>query len=212
MTVTSGPFIVIEGVEGSGKTTQTRALARKLIREGIDHVIANDPGMTPLGKRVRRWLKSDETASPITELFLFLGARTALTDSTLRGAIEGGKVVISHRYTYSTLAYQGYGRGLDIKMLRNMNNIATGGLSPDLVILLDLSTQLGMERIAYRALDRIEQEGIDFHDRVRRGYKTLASEGQEKWLVIDGSQPKSKISKIIWHNVIKLVEQKKIGH
>ena len=137
-----------------------------------------------------------------------MGARSALTDSTLRGAIEEGKVVISHRYTYSTLAYQGYGRGLDIEMLKNMNNIATGGLIPDLVILLDLSTQQGMERIAYRPLDRIEQEGIDFHDRVRRGYKTLASDSNEKWLVIDGSQPKSQISKIIWENVSKLIDQK----
>ncbi len=211
MSSNEGPFIVFEGVEGSGKTTQTRALARKLINEGIDHIVANDPGITPLGKRVRRWLKSDETASPITELFLFLGARSALTDSTLRGAIEEGKVVISHRYTYSTLAYQGYGRGLDIEMLKNMNNIATGGLIPDLVILLDLSTQQGMERIAYRPLDRIEQEGIDFHDRVRRGYKTLASDSNEKWLVIDGSQPKSKISKIIWENVSKLIDQKNTG-
>ena len=211
MSSNEGPFIVFEGVEGSGKTTQTRALARKLINEGIDHIVANDPGITPLGKRVRRWLKSDETASPITELFLFLGARSALTDSTLRGAIEEGKVVISHRYTYSTLAYQGYGRGLDIEMLKNMNNIATGGLIPDLVILLDLSTQQGMERIAYRPLDRIEQEGIDFHDRVRRGYKTLASDSNEKWLVIDGSQPKSQISKIIWENVSKLIDQKNTG-
>ena len=211
MSSNEGPFIVFEGVEGSGKTTQTRALARKLINEKIDHIVANDPGITPLGKRVRRWLKSDETASPITELFLFLGARSALTDSTLRGAIEEGKVVISHRYTYSTLAYQGYGRGLDIEMLKNMNNIATGGLIPDLVILLDLSTQQGMERIAYRPLDRIEQEGIDFHDRVRRGYKTLASDSNEKWLVIDGSQPKSQISKIIWENVSKLIDQKNTG-
>ena len=211
MSSNEGPFIVFEGVEGSGKTTQTRALARKLINEKIDHIVANDPGITPLGKRVRRWLKSDETASPITELFLFLGARSALTDSTLRGAIREGKVVISHRYTYSTLAYQGYGRGLDIEMLKNMNNIATGGLIPDLVILLDLSTQQGMERIAYRPLDRIEQEGIDFHDRVRRGYKTLASDSNEKWLVIDGSQPKSQISKIIWENVSKLIDQKNTG-
>ena len=211
MASNTGPFIVFEGVEGSGKTTQTRTLARKLINEGIDHIVANDPGITPLGKRVRRWLKSDETASPITELFLFLGARSALTDSTLRGALEEGKVVISHRYTYSTLAYQGYGRGLDIEMLKNLNNIATGGLTPDLVILLDLSTQQGMERIAYRPLDRIEQEGIDFHDRVRRGYKTLASDSNEKWLVIDGSQPKSQISKIIWENVSKLIDQKNTG-
>lgn len=208
----TGPFIVFEGVEGSGKTTQTRTLARKLINEGIDHIVANDPGITPLGKRVRRWLKSDETASPITELFLFLGARSALTDSTLRGALEEGKVVISHRYTYSTLAYQGYGRGLDIEMLKNLNNIATGGLTPDLVILLDLSTQQGMERIAYRPLDRIEQEGIDFHDRVRRGYKSLASESDVDWLIIDGSRPKSQISKIIWENVSNLISQKKFGH
>ena len=97
-------------------------------------------------------------------------------------------------------------------MLKNLNNIATGGLTPDLVILLDLSTQQGMERIAYRPLDRIEQEGIDFHDRVRRGSKSLASESDVDWLIIDGSRPKSQISKIIWENVSNLISQKKFGH
>ena len=196
-----GIFVVFEGVEGSGKSTQSRALRRRLIHAGCPTALVHEPGGTPTGERIRRWVKGQETLTPTTELFLFSAARASLVDDVIRPALNGGKSVVCDRYMYSTVAYQGHGRGLDLATIDRMNDLATGSLEPDLVVLLDLAPDLGFDRKAGETLDRIERERGEFHVRVRRGYLELSRKDPERWLVLDSSEPRTRISERIWARV-----------
>ncbi len=200
-------FITFEGGEGSGKSVQARALYRRLSQLAIPALLTHEPGGTSLGKKLSRWLKwaQNTDISPLTELLLFNASRAQLVDKVIHPNLEKGGVVICDRYTDSTTAYQSYGRGLDLQMVKAVNNAATQGLKPDLTILLDMSAEKGLTRKKTKKQDRFEQEAIAFHQRVREGYLKLAAADPERWLVIDASQPKRKVEQIIWERVSQLL-------
>ena len=201
-------FITFEGGEGSGKSVQARALYRKLSRLPIPVVLTHEPGVTPLGKKIARWLKWGQYAiSAETELMLFNASRAQLVTGVIKPSLESGRVVICDRYSDSTTAYQSYGRGLDLDMVRSVNDAAIQGVKPDLTILLDMPVEAGLARKRDRKHDRFEQEHITFHKRVREGYLEMAAGKPGRWLVVDASQSKEKVAKIIWEKVSRLLPQ-----
>lgn len=169
-------FVVLEGVEGSGKSTQARLLSEWLEGARIAHVLTREPGGTRVGEEIRRALLHGGDVPPRTELLLMVAARAAFVDQVVRPALERGEVVIADRYELSSLAYQGYGRGVPLDDVRSVNTFATDGLQPDLTILLDLDPQEGAarRRQAGAAADRIESAGDDFHRNVARAYRLLS--------------------------------------
>lgn len=184
---TRGTFIVLEGIEGSGKTTQAALLAEWLQREGVPHLLTREPGGTALGEEIRRLLLHGDAMPASAELLLMLAARATLLEERVRPALAAGRVVIADRYSLSTLAYQGYGRGLDLQDVRSAIRFATGALAPDLTLVLEVSQQLGVERRAASrpGEDRIEGAGAAFHDRVAEAYRLLARE-EAGVTVVDG--------------------------
>jgi dTMP kinase len=205
-------FITFEGCEGCGKSAQSRALHKRLTEANIAAVLTQEPGGTPLGEGIARWLKwdGDPDISPLAELLLFNASRAELVSKVLRPALDDGKVVVSDRYTDSTIAYQGYGRGLDLATVAAINDTATGGLKPDLTILLDVPPEEGLRRKKGTPRDRFEQEDIDFHLRVRDGYLKLAAEEPSRWLVLDSTQSKDKVEQLIWQKVSRLITRQKV--
>jgi len=197
-------FIVFEGGEGCGKSTQAKALEGQLRRLGFKAVLTHEPGGTLLGNKLRRWLKWGRGVTTQTELFLFLASRSQLVTKVIRPALERGEVVICDRFDASTFAYQGYGRGMDLAFLETINSFVTDGLSPDLVILLDLDVEKGLKRKRMR-LDCFEREEFAFHHRVRDAYLKLAAADPERWLVVDGALPEEKVRDLIWTRVKQLV-------
>jgi dTMP kinase len=200
-------FITFEGGEGSGKSIQAKELYRRLSQLAIPVLLTHEPGGTPFGKKIGRWLKwsKDADISPLTELMLFNASRAQLVAEVIQPALKSGKVVISDRYADSTTAYQGYGRELNLKMVKAVNKAATQGLTPDLTILLDILVEEGLARKRTKKQDRFEQETLAFHQRVRQGYLKLATDEPGRWLVVDASQSKRKIAEIIWQRVSQLL-------
>jgi len=201
-----GLFITFEGGEGCGKSTQSRLLLKKFEQQKIPAVLTHEPGGTALGNELRKALKKKRgsSISPQAELFLVAASRAQLVAEVIHPALEEGKVVICDRFTYSTLVYQGYGRGLDLSFVETVNNVATGNLKSDLTILLDISPEQGLAR-KQSLRDRFEMEDLSFHRRVREGYLRMVAAESERWLVIDGSLPKEKIAGIIWDRVSRLL-------
>ena len=206
-------FITFEGGEGSGKSTQAGVLYRRLLKMGVPALLTHEPGGTPLGKQLRRWLKGEGEIDPQTELLLFNASRANLVSQVIRPSLEKGTVVICDRFADSTTVYQGYGRGLDFALIEAVNNIATHGLRPDLTVLLDVPVEQGLARKKLR--DRFEREGTAFHQRVRQGYLEMAKREPGRWLVIDASLPRKEITRLIWErmepilkNVRKMVEKR----
>ena len=197
-------FITFEGGEGSGKSTQAKAIYKRLLSLNIPTLLTHEPGGTPLGNSLRRWLKDKEEIDPRTELLLFNASRAHLVSHVIRPALEKGAVVICDRFAESTIAYQGYGRGFDLNLIEAINNIATQGLKPDLIIFLDIPVDQGLARKGRR--DRFEREEIAFHQRVRSGYLDMAKKEPERWLVIDGFLPKKDIQGFIWERVQQLLK------
>ena len=200
-------FITFEGGEGSGKSVQARALYRRLSKLGIPAVLTHEPGDTLLGDKIARLLKwaKDIDISPVAELLLFNASRAQLVAEVIKPNLESGKVVICDRFADSTAAYQGYGRGLDLSMVKAVNDAGTLGLRPALAILLDISVEEGLARKRGSRQDRFEQEEAAFHQRVREGYLKLAASESERWLVIDATKSKEKIAEIIWKRVSQLL-------
>jgi dTMP kinase len=200
-------FITFEGVEGCGKSTQSRLLYRRLQKLAIPALLTHEPGITALGKGITRLLKwsKDISISPLAELLLFNTSRAQLLEEVIRPALKEGKVVICDRYADSTTAYQGYGRGLDLAAVAAVNRLGTQGLTPDLTILLDVPVEGGLARKNDTAPDRFHAEKLDFHRRVRDGYLKLAKAEPERWVVIDGTQSKEAIAGIIWQRVSKML-------
>jgi len=166
-----GVLITFEGVEGSGKSTQMRRLERWLRREGYRPEITREPDGTALGAAVRRLFERPRVKpQPLAEMFLFMAARHQHVREKIRPWLRAGRVVLCDRYTDATVAYQGYGRGVEPPLIREMNVHATGGVFPDLTLLFDLDPALGFRRIGGRRLDHFEREKLAFHRRVRRGY------------------------------------------
>lgn len=191
MTERGGLFLVLEGVEGAGKSTQIVLLSRWMEEAGVPHVTTREPGGTPVGESVREVLLGDggPDMPAETELFLVLAARAALIAEVVGPALERGEVVLADRFDLSTFAYQGYGRGLGADRLRPLNRVATGGLVPDLYLLLDLPVERGLEcqaREEGRRGDRIEAEGRAFLERVAEGYRDLA-QGDDRVVPVDAA-------------------------
>lgn len=177
-------FVTLEGPEGSGKTTLMRALAVRLERNGRRVLTTREPGDGPVGPQIRNILLHGDSLEPLTEVFLFLADRTQHVADVIRPALKDGGIVLCDRYADSTVVYQGYGRGLDIETLRSWNAAATGGLTPDLTLLLDLDPAVGMARIADK--DRLDSEPIEFHRRVRDGFLQEAGRDPGRWEVLSG--------------------------
>lgn len=191
-------FISFEGIEGSGKSTALTLLAQELERRGYDVLRTREPGGCGLGRAIRPILLDARTRSlnMRAELYLFLADRAQHVAEVIRPALEAGQIVLCDRYTDSTLAYQGYGRGLDPEKLRHINEMATGGLVPDLTLLMDLPVGLGLERAGLRnqrqgtvlSEGRFDAESMDFHERVRQGYLALAAEEPQRIARINAEQ------------------------
>lgn len=197
-------FIVFEGGEGSGKSTQARALRERLKKVGYKAILTHEPGGTMLGDKLRRWVKWGRDITIPTELFLFLASRSQLTARVIRPALESGDIVVCDRYSYSTMAYQGYGRGIDMNFLESLNAFVTDGLEPDLVILMDLDAAEGLTR-KKRKWDSFEREEFIFHQRIRDGYLEMAASNPERWVVVDAALPELQVAERIWERVRELL-------
>ena len=182
------PFIVLEGVEGSGKSTQCRLLGEWLDELGVPHLITREPGGTAAGEEIRRVVLHGDDIPARTELLLMLAARSVFVEQVVQPALREGLLVVADRFELSTLAYQAFGRGLPQDVVASMNRFATGGLSPDLTIVLDVEPAAGAARrtAAGAAADRIERAGDEFHARVAEAYRLLARE-QANVELVDGS-------------------------
>lgn len=202
-------FISLEGGDGTGKTTQLKALEKHLLSRGQACLVTREPGGTALGRLIRRVLL-ETGGQPVTspaELFLYLADRAQHVQEVILPALKAGRIVICDRYTDSTLAYQGYGRGLDLELLRRLNDIANSGVQPDLTLLLDCPVELGLSRTAQRRLDagaegrnredRFERETLVFHERVRAGFLELARREPNRFRVIDGTRPVGEVAQQI---------------
>jgi dTMP kinase len=180
-------FISFEGVEGSGKTTQIALLRDALAEMGLDVYLTREPGGDPVAESIRSvLLSSDREITPISELLLFLAARAQVTAKIIRPALESGKTVLCDRYIDSTAAYQGHARGNDLDSVYRLNEMATGGLTPDLTILLDLDPGRGLARQGDR--NRMEAEPLEFHRKVRQGFLEEARKNPTRFRVIDAAQ------------------------
>jgi len=200
-------FITFEGGEGSGKSTQARVLYKRVLQSGIPVILCHEPGGTSLGKELRRYLKQTRQTeiSPLAELLLFAASRAQLVAEVIRPNLGSGTIVICDRYTGSTVAYQGYGRGLDLGVIQTVNAVVTQGLSPDLVILLDIPVEIGLARKRSAKEDRFESEELTFHQQVREGYLRMAAADPGRWLVVDATLPREKVEQVIWEKVKSLL-------
>ncbi|MEA5550587.1 dTMP kinase [Anabaena cylindrica UHCC 0172] len=188
----SGKLIVFEGVEGCGKTTQMQLCYRWLESLGVSVLLTREPGGTELGSHLRRLLlekSEDKPVGEVTELLLYAADRAQHIEQELKPNLAAGKYILCDRYTDSTIAYQGYGRGLSMSIINQLNNIATGGLESDLTIWLDVDVEVGLarKRGSEATLDRIEQEAIAFHHRVQKGYTELAATYPARIFRVDGN-------------------------
>lgn len=198
-----GVFIAFEGIDGCGKSTQLRALSERLQAHGIEPIIVREPGGTPVGEQIRQiLLERPLEMEPMTELLLYEASRSELTRTVLRPALEAGRVVLADRFAMASLAYQGYGRGLDLTLVHKFNTIATAGIEPSMTVILDVPVEVAFARKS-RAFDRLERAGPQFHERVRQGYRELAQQTPGS-LLLDGTRPASELAEQIWKAVQSL--------
>lgn len=189
-----GVFITLEGPEGAGKTTQLKLLSKYLEDNNIEYVITRDPGGTALGKPIRRiLLNSESEVHPLTELLLYEADRAQNVSEIIVPNLKAGKLVFCDRYIDSTAAYQGAGRGIDKKLIDQLNEVATNGLKPDMTILFDIESAEGLSRLHPSGHDRLEREALDFHQRVREGYLALSKQEPQRWRVLDAAAPMSSV-------------------
>src|SRR6266498_1280731 len=185
-----GFLITVEGVEGSGKSTHCRLLADWIGSRGREVVLTSEPDGTPLGAAIRG-LFEGAPPTPLAQTFLFMAARQQHVAQVIRPALGRGAVVISDRYADATLAYQGFGGGMDLETIRDLNALATGGVMPDLTLLLDLDPAEGIKRISDRELDAFEKMDLAFHRRGREGSLEIAHAHKSRVVVVGAAQPKA---------------------
>ena len=183
-----GLFITFEGTDGCGKTTQIEMLKDYFEKQGRTVLLTREPGAKGLGTKLREILLNyDGEVSPVCESFLFLADRAQHVDTIIKPAVARGEIVLCDRHTDSTVAYQGYGRKLDIEQIKMLNNIATSGLKPDLTFIFDIDIDTAQKRVG-KNKDRMESAGIEFFKRVRNGYLEIAKQEPERVKVLDGSK------------------------
>ena len=207
-----GKFITLEGGEGCGKSTQVKRLKEALEREGVEVVLTREPGGTWLAEEIRRLIKDQTTDAPCdrSELLLFLAARAQLVRNVIRPALETGQWVISDRFSDSTLAYQGYGRGMSLDLIRETNDFACEGLKPDLTLLLEVSPETARARLRGRetatntAADRIELAGDEFHARLRKGFAELAKAEPWRIVTIDANGTADEVWESVWMSLRRI--------
>ena len=193
-------FITLEGGEGVGKTTQQALLAQQLGQAGYPCLCTREPGGTALGLALREILLHGDPLTPLAELFLYAADRAEHVQKCILPALAAGQVVVCDRFTDSTLAYQGYGRGLDLEKIRQLNHLATGGLQPHLTLWLDLPPEVGLARTGLA--DRLEQERLEFHRRVHQGFQALAAAEPQRIVRIDAGGSPLEVAARIW-SVVK---------
>jgi dTMP kinase len=202
----TGLFITFEGPEGSGKSTQVRILAKYLSENGRDFITSREPGGTYLADALRTILLDKETGnmSAKAELLLLQTARADHVEKIIKPAIDSGQIVICDRFTDSSIAYQGGGRGIDTETICRLNSFSTGDIKPDLTFILDVPPEIGLERArgyGRKELDRLESEDLDFHIRVRETFLALAKKSPERYLVLSGTESVASISEKITSKV-----------
>ena len=206
-----GTFITFEGIEGSGKSTQAALLKVYLEEQGLEVLVTREPGGSPIGEQIRSILldPGNHGMVPLAELLLYEASRCQHVEAVIRPALEEGKVVICDRFFDASTAYQGYARGLDIKMVGELNLVATGGRKPDLTIVLDLPVDVGLRRLG-KNLDRIEREAVEFHERVRRGYLRIAEDEPDRVKVVNATGTADDTFSDVMKLVAKLISPKKV--
>jgi len=207
-----GKFITFEGPEGGGKSTHAKELAAALRAEGKTVLETREPGGTRLAELIRGLVREEREDPPVTraEVLLFLASRAQVVANVIRPALARGEWVVCDRFSDSTFAYQGYGRGIDVALLKDLNEFATEGLTPDLTILLDVPPEVSRVRLAERqsatatSADRIESAGELFHRRLREGFLELARREPGRFVVIDSSGPRESVSREIMDAVQRI--------
>ena len=192
-------FVTLEGPEGAGKTTVLARLAARLEEQGHDVFMTREPGEGELGAAVRQALLHGGALEPLTELFLFLADRAEHVAKAIRPALARGEVVLCDRFSDSTVVYQGYARGLNVDQVRELNTLATGGLKPDLTLLLDVDASVGTTRAGGK--DRLDKEPLEFHEKVRAGFLTEAKREEGRWRIVDASKGLDDVVQVCWELV-----------
>ena len=194
-------FIVFEGLDGSGKSTQQQLLNDKLQFDKISNISFREPGSTVIGDQIIKILQSDQKLSPLSELLLFYVSRSAIIEEKIKPALANYDVVICDRYFYSSIAYQGYGRGLNIGFINQINDEVVKNIIPDLIFYMDISWEEKKKRKGININDRFEKEDRVFHNKVRSGYKSMAKKDSDKWKIIDAEENVENISSFIYETV-----------
>jgi dTMP kinase len=204
-------FITLEGPDGSGKSMQIPPLAEYIRKQGYEVLTTREPGGTSIGDQIRQVIMKmgNTSMNPRTEILLFCAARAQIVAEVLRPNLERGVIVISDRYADSTLAYQGYGHGLDLAALRQILDFATGGLKPDLTLLLDIDADEGLARRQKSGgeWNRLDAYDLAFHQQVRKGYHELVELDRQRWVTIDGKQPPVKVQADLQEIVLKRINE-----
>ncbi len=209
--ILEGKFITLEGIDGSGKSTQLKMLADALRRQGIEAVTTREPGGTPLGRRLREaFLETHEAVSPIAELLLFAADRAQHVEHLIKPSLAEGKIVISDRYADATAAYQGAGRGFPLDTIAEVIRLATAGLSPDMTLFFDIPVESAVQRMQVRPdseakANRMDAETAEFYDRVRRAYLDIAARESDRFVVIDASHTVEEVHRKVMLAVGRLI-------
>jgi dTMP kinase len=206
-----GLFISFEGIEGTGKTTQAKLLSERLIKNGFDVIVTQEPGGTVIGQRIRKILLLPEhkEMSYLTELLLYYADRAQHLAEKIIPALNKGMIVITDRFSDSTMAYQGYGRGIDISLISSIDSIAAGDIKPDITLLFDLDVETGLCRNRdINKVDRLELETIDFHKRVREGFRDIARKEPQRVRIIDSALSIEQAHEKAWKMVSEEMQRK----